>query len=277
MKEMSLQDSIIAYHSLVDKKVDDAVSDIKRRIWWGAGIISVFLVLSGWLGFPQLRDYMIGMVSENFLSKEVTSQLKSLRNEVNTYSNLYAEASANLRLFHLQIEAESGNLNSYNQLSSLTNSSVLAKQLHDVVTSKLLNRITRYGQNLCMGEIGFKYVRLEQKSEKQLFETILKSDSCEEDFNNAIKTLANRHDDGSYLDFFVWYAINTDNIIRLCAAVDCIIYVHTFTPTLSQDEILNWWRINKRPEFCHGIDAYRKLGLSLKDKTAGDNFEIENK
>jgi len=277
------------FMGLLETYAKDLRSEVFKK---GLGWVIVTAVTGGlslWLGWPGIKEALTRSVTRELIAEEIRSyttnmansvvapqlasltnrisvsagHIEELREQVSVFSNLYREASENVRLVQLEIKAESGDLDSYYELKRLSKANQFAVELFNAVTSRQLMRLTNYSSKRCMNEQGFQYVRREELKDKDLFTIIMDKDSELDLFNDAIKNLADRHENGEYIDFFVWYALHTDDLNRLRISVDCMRYMADFPRTISVDDISSWWLENKQPRFCNGIDAVKRSNPEL--------------
>ena len=263
-KSESTEIELIIYR-IIDKRYSDNESNFKwladntlrnfdskaKLYFWRStiitSIIGVFIGLSAYLGFPQLSNAIMKHIGEKYVNEQIGLELQKTRDEL-------AEAQTKLNFVLLRNKAFIGDISSYNTLTSMAKSSPEAATFIQEIDNYYTEQIPLYGNDLCMNEIHFGYIKDDSPTSKLL--QIAEDNNTPLDTRlNALKNITMRYpedksiDVNSFCESLIRRVESPVNLIDRRVAIQCLCHISSvITPntplrrTMRLDAVKKWWR-----------------------------------
>lgn len=249
-------------HQIIDKRISDnegnikwladkALKNLDLRISIYSAVFASALVitaaLSSWLGWPQLVNAIMKQIGEKYVNEQIGLELQKTRDEL-------AEAQTKLNFVLLRNKAFIGDISSYSTLTSMAQSSPEAATFIQEIDNYYTEQMPLYGNDLCMNEIHFGYIKDDSPTSKLL--KIAEDNNTPLDTRlNALKNITMRYpedksiDVNSFCESLIRRVESPVNLIDRRVAIQCLCHISSvITPntplrrTMRPDAVKKWWR-----------------------------------
>jgi hypothetical protein len=249
-------------HQIIDKRISDnegnikwladkALKNLDLRISIYSAVFASALVitaaLSSWLGWPQLVNAIMKQIGEKYVNEQIGLELQKTRDEL-------AEAQTKLNFVLLRNKAFIGDISSYSTLTSMAQSSPEAATFIQEIDNYYTEQMPLYGNDLCMNEIHFGYIKDDSPTSKLL--KIAEDNNTPLDTRlNALKNITMRCpedksiDVNSFCESLIRRVESPVNLIDRRVAIQCLCHISSvITPntplrrTMRPDAVKKWWR-----------------------------------
>ena len=233
-----------------DAEVNRAKEEIGREVTslkWIVGIISAIItiitLLSGWLGLPQLRDYMLRQIDERYVDIKI-------RQKLNEVENRLASADNETKILTLRLMAMGGNINAYEELKTQAKTNETAKQIVSEIDIQQIVEIPDFTSESCMIDLALRCRPL-KLTYSELKEQLRKTNLQFGERQNVMKNLARKCENPMECAELLYnVVVKPTTLIDRRTAISCLVYLssmeeHKFSlrldPTMDVSEVSRWW------------------------------------
>lgn len=246
-------------------KINEAVSDIKRRALWWLTCVCAALTLFGWfadsiircvVSEKMVRDSVqeeLGAFTRNKVESLVKVSASDLEKRIDECSNLLARAKFQLSLLRLRSSAIAGDAVAYEKLrqaEDLDAKMVLAEVDAFFAATFHLRSVDEKTEGIEMWD----YVHM-NLSEDELLRRIHADPGVSKDTVNCLMNLTAGGVDGKkYAGLLIKKANLSTDLKDRAVIIDCVhSYFETCPKSVRLDVLNDWWMKTKKPEYEKGL------------------------